>query len=52
MNQNILDLIKSKYGVEAKFHYENEDCQCYYYNDEKGHSEWDMNGELIYSDVF
>ena len=48
MKQEIMDQIKETFNVDVKWHGEG----CYFYTDENGHSEWDLEGELTYSDHF
>jgi hypothetical protein len=48
MNELIIKKIKEEFNVDASYY----DEGCYYYDDENGHSEWNLEGELVYSDHF
>ena len=48
MKQEIMNQIKETFNVDVKWYGEG----CYFYTDENGHSEWDLEGELTYSDHF
>jgi hypothetical protein len=50
MNVQIKNAIEAKFGIEVKYYFESDDVQCFYYKDENGHSEWTIEGELIYSE--
>lgn len=51
MNTEIMKQIKDTWGVEVKFWGE-EGNEGYFYEDDHGHSEWDLEGNLTYSEHF
>jgi hypothetical protein len=50
MNQEIKNAIEAKFGVTDVKFYSEGDEGCYYYDENKNHSEWNEKGELIYSE--
>ena len=50
MNLEVKKAIEAKFGIEVKYYFESDDVQYFYYKDKNGHSEWTVEGELIYSE--
>ena len=48
MNIEIMKQIEEVFNIKVEWHSEG----CYFYTDENGHSEWNLEGELTYSTHF
>ena len=52
MNTEIMKQINDTWGVEVKFWAEEPGNEGYFFEDENGYSEWDLEGNLTYSTYF
>ena len=50
MNELVMKTINEKYNVEVQYWSESNNEGYYYTSDDKKHSEWNLEGEVTYSD--